>query len=374
MRDSVAQVAADFADAVGAGHATYTSTFRRSTPVSTKTPTQSDFKVMFALNRVRMELNRLAASGEIDQRLRSVDFVAGLARRSGMAFRTPKSKFAVPYPYGVTLEQLAARYLGNPDRWIEIAALNGLRSPYVDEVGFELPLLTNGNGNQVTVADSTNLFVGQLVRISASNTTRTKRRITKIEKLSSTMSVITLDGEDDLARFSTLAGATLHAFLPDTVNSQMMIYIPSDIEPSDQDYQTKDIPGLDVYDQLLEVGGVDLLLTPTNDLAITPDGDCRLAVGLTNIVQTARIRLSTPQGSLHRHPEFGLPISLGQSIADMNAKTLLKATKNLFLGDPTFTGVQSASVRVNGPVVSIAIGVGIRGHSQVVPITLDIKK
>jgi hypothetical protein len=73
----------------------------------------------------------------------------------------------------------------------------------------------------------------------------------------------------------------------------MMLYIPSDAPPAEDDLQLKSIPGLDVYDQLLNVGGVDLLLTQTGDLAITPDGDCRLAVGLQNIVQTARIRLAS---------------------------------------------------------------------------------
>lgn len=373
MRDSVNGVMADFADAVGAGNATYNRTFQRQTRTSAKTPTPSDFQVMFALNRVVMEMNRLAASGVIDQRLSSMDYVAGLASQSGIAFRTPKSKFAVPMPYGVTLEQLSTRYLGDPDRWIEIATLNGLRAPYVDEEGFDLPLLVNGNGNEISVTDSSKLYVGQQVWLSSASTSRAVRRITKIKKLSSSNVVVTVDGDPDLSRFNVLAGAVLHAFLPDTVNSQMMLYIPSEDDPADTDYQLKAIPGLDVYDQLLNAGGVDLLLTSTGDLAITPDGDCRLAVGLQNVIQTARTRLAVVQGTLSRHPTFGLPIKVGQSVADLSASDLLKAVKNLFVDDPAFTGVQSASVLVNGPVTSIALSVGVRGQSQVIPLTLDIK-
>ena len=373
-RDAVLQVQADFEAAVGAGNTTFNTTYKRSNKVSTKTPTSSDFKVIFALNRVGLELNRLAASGTINQnKLSSISFLAGLARGAGIAFTEPASKFAIPYPYGETIEQVAKRYLGDPDRWIEIVALNGLRSPYVDEVGFDTPLLTNGNGNQVVVADAFNLYHGQQVVLASTSTAQTMRRITKIEHLSTTNHVVTLDGDPDLARFHVSAAAVVHAFLPDTVNSQMMIYIPSSRPPAEVDMQLKAIPGLDQFDQLLNVGGVDILLTSTNDLAMTPDGDTRLAIGLANIIQTARLRLSVVQGTLLQHPTFGLPIKVGGSVADLDAKTLLKSVRNLFSDDPTFTGVTSASVLMNGPVANIAMSVGVRGQNQTVPISFALK-
>lgn len=372
MRDRAVQLMADFSDAVGAGHPTYTATYHRTTRSTTKTPTPSDFRAIYALNRFVMELNRLAASGVIDQRLHSVDFVAGLAHRSGIAFNSPRSKFAVPFPYGVTLEQLATRYLGSPDRWLEIAALNGLRAPYVDEEGFDLPLLVNGRGNEVSVSNASQLYVGQQVWLSGALTARTRRHITSIDALSSTDFVITVDGDSDLERFTVAGAATLHAFLPDTVNSQMMLYIPSSQDPAVEDFQTKAVPGLDVFDQLLNAAGFDLLLTSTNDLAVTPDGDCRLAVGLTNAIQTIRLRLSVRQGTLNRHPEYGLPVKVGQSIADLNSKELLRAARNLFKDDPSFTGVTAASVRANGPVASIGISVGLRGQSTSIPVVLNL--
>jgi hypothetical protein len=374
MRDSFVQLMADYADAVGAGNTTFANTYSRSLPTTTRTPSTGDYQVIFAMNRVVMELNRLAASSTINRfQINSIDYVAGLASRSGIAFTVPQSKFAVPYPYGMTIEQLATRYLGDPDRWIEIATLNGLRAPYVDEEGFDLPLLTNGRDNQVEVADASNLYIGQLVWIRSTTAALTSRHILKIETLNSGQSILTLDGDADLDSYSTLSNAQLHAFLPDTVNSMMQIYIPSSDEPQMDDWKTKSIPGVDQFDPLVEAGGVDLLLTESGDLAITPDGDCRLAIGLTNIVQTARIRLSVTQGELNRHPQFGLAIKVGASTADVNVKQLLQSCQDLFADDNTFTSVSSLSILKQGNTASISLQIGVRGVSQLVPVTFQLQ-
>jgi len=376
IRDSFQSVLDDFTDFAGAGHPTYTRTFMRQAVVTTKVPTPDDFDVIFNMNQAILEANRLAASGQVDDRsfLDSINFIAGLATRSGIAFTVPTSKFSVPMPYGHTLEQISALYLGTPDRWHEIAALNGLRAPFVDEVGFDLTLLTNGNGNQVTVSDITNLFVGQGVYISSVSAPRTFRRITGLENLSPGFNVVSVDGDPNLTQYTTLAGAVLHAFLPDTANSQMTIFIPSTETPSQNDFKAKSIPGINEFDDLVRIGGVDLLLTPLGDLVFTPDGDTRLAVGLTNLIQEARLSVATPLGSLIHHPEFGLGISAGTNIADLSAKDLLQAAKNLFANNPKFTGVQSASILLHAPVAQIALTVGIAGTNLNLPLTFEIKR
>jgi hypothetical protein len=137
-RDQFVEFQAQFADAVGAGSSAYDSTYNRPTYSSDKTPTGDDFDVLFALNQTVLEMNRLAASSDVDSsQITTVDAVAGMASSAGIAFTVPASKFAVPFPYGMTLEQLAGQYLGDPNRWHEIVALNGLRTPYVDEDGLQ---------------------------------------------------------------------------------------------------------------------------------------------------------------------------------------------------------------------------------------------
>lgn len=373
-RDAIVDLVSNFASAVGLGNDTYSKTFGKETRPQIKAASQQDHDALFQLNKVIMEMNRLAATGEKDNRgFDSIDFVAGAAAQSGIPFVKPRSKFAVPFPYGASLETLSIRYLGTPDRWHEIAALNNLRAPYVDEEGFDLPLLINGNGSAVVVQDAFNLYVNQLVWLSSNSTSRTSRHITGIREVTPTEFVVTVDGDPDLSRFTTLASATLHAYLPGTVNSQMLIYIPSNADASKFDFKGKSIPGLNEFDSLFQIGGADLLLTQSNDLVVTPDGDQRLAVGLTNIVQDARIRLGIQRGKLLHHPSLGLDIQIGQSTADLDPNQLLAACKDLFSDDPSYIGVTGATVTKQGPVASIGIAISIAGIDQPIPLTVKVQ-
>jgi hypothetical protein len=77
---------------------------------------------------------------------------------------------------------------------------------------------------------------------------------------------------------------------------------------------------------------------------------------------------------LLHHPNYGLPIKPGDSTADVDAKSVLKAVQDMFSHDPSFSGVTAASVLKSGPVSKISINVGIAGTSQVVPITVDVRR
>jgi len=374
-RDTLVQSAADFADNVGAGSSTFNAIYGRKVPTSTRIPTLRDYEIMYQLNELVACANYFVASGRINRvQTNSMDYVAGLASKSGIAFTVPRSKFVVPFPYASTLPQLANTYLGNAARWMEIATLNGLRAPYIDEVGFDLPLLVQGSSAQVQVADTSNIVVGQSVWVTSNAVIRTKRHVTDIRRITATNFIVTLDGDTTLSLYKPADQASLHAYLPNTVNSQMLVYIPSNLELNGVDLQTKSIPGINIFDNLLLIAGTDVLLTPGGDWAIGPDGDCRVAQGLTNLIQRARIALLTPQGSMILHPTFGLPIKIGESTADSSARDLLAAAKNLFSGDSSFTGVNSASVVKNGPTSFLSIGIGVRGVSDLIPITVAIKQ
>jgi len=376
-RDALVSVIESFSDSVGAGSSIYDTTFdKKAGTVVRSTPTSQDLEILFALNQTIMAFNALSASGdgEPSSRLSTIEYIAGLARGAGIAFREPVSKFAVPFPYGSTLEILSSRYLGDPNRWHEIATLNGLREPYVDEVGFRFKLLTNGNGNEVVIEDVSNVFVGQPVYISSTASFKERRRVIGIRTVTLGQNIVSVDGETDLAKFKVLDNAVLEAFLPDTVNSQMLVYIPSDEIPIQNDFKSRSIPGVDEFDPMIAVGGVDFLLTPANDIVLTDDGDNRLAVGLTNIVQRVRLILNTRQGTLLHHPEYGLPIEVGVSVADVSASELLKMAQTAFSNDPTFSAIRQTSVSIKGGLAQIGISVEVSGVNQTIPVSFEIKQ
>jgi hypothetical protein len=377
MRNQMKAASDAFSNAINAGNATYNMIYGLTAPATVviENPSNDDFNTLFALNETILEISRLAVTDGTTSsaRLNAIAYIAGLASAAGIAFKIPQSKFAVPFPYGMTLEKLAYRYLQDSTRWMEIAALNGLQSPYVDEEGFILPLLVNGADNTVVVGDTTHLFVGQPVWIGSTIVVRTQRTITGITRISSAQYLVSLDGDADLDQYVTINQASLQAFLPNTVNSQQTIFIPSDTQPKDDEFTTQTIPGIDYSDSLLAVGGIDLLLTPQNDLVITPDGDSRWAVGLTNIVQKVRLALSTVQGTLQLHPEYGLPIQAGMSLADLTAAQVVQAAKGMFAGDATFSGIQAASISISGPVAQLKIAVNVAGTSQVIPISQQVR-
>lgn len=375
-RDVILQLASDYADFVGAGNDTYSTIYNRPMHTATRTPTDDDWDVIFALNQSAMEFNRLAASTATDtvNKLTAMEYIAGQAQISGIPFKVPLSAYAVPFPYGSTLEVVSNKYLGTPDRWHEIAILNNLRPPYVDEEGFSLPLLVNGAVNTIQVVDGTNLYLGQAVWLASSTVSREKRRIAQLRKLSPTVWVVGLDGEGDLAKFTTSAGAELFTFLPGTVNSLQVMYIPSDLPPAEPDFEPKGNETIDEFNTFLQVGGVDLLLTSRGDLAIGKDGDCRLSIGLANIIQHVKLVLSIQPGTLLRHPEVGFAVAPGTSTADVSAQDILRAAQSSFANDPTFSGIGAASISKNGPSLAISLSLGVAGVSNLIPVSFAIRR
>ena len=376
MRDELTSFTNKLSFLLGAGNETYKKTYGLDdiTPIKTE-PTDSDWEVLYTLNDAILSISSLAATGagEPSEAPLLIDSMAQLIRGTGVAFKQPTSKFAVPFPYGATLESLALQYLGDATRWMEIAVLNGLKSPYIDETGFDIYLIADGYGNKILIPYNSNLYVGQRISIGSNGARRIYRYIVELKKDLNGNLILMLDGDSNMNIYRKCDNAYIHAYTPDTINSESLVYIPSDQEPIENDYLTKDIPGIDSLDPMVVAGGVDLLLDSNKDLVITPDGDCKLATGLRSIIQNIEIALSVEQGKLYLHPGFGLPIKVGTSTADVNTQSVLSAVKEMFLSDPTFVRVDGVRIKKNGAALSIDAAAVVEGTTAPLPLSFGIR-
>lgn len=361
-----------FTNTIGAGSDFVNKIYNNSLVNADKKTIDDQFDIIFSLNELILILAHLSANFDItNTQDSSMEYVAGLASKSQIPFNIPVSKRAIPFPYGTTLERLALQYLGNANRWHEIATLNNLRAPYIDEEGFSLPLKTNGNKEVLKIANADNLYVNQTIYVISNNQKKKKLRIVEIKKIAPNVFYIYTNSDIDLSVYRIDQKASLQAFLPNTVNSQKVIYIPDDRQPSSGP-TAGIVKGIDNFDPLLQISGIDLLLDNKGDLVITNEGDFKYAYGMQNIVQRIKLALSTPQGTLLQHPAYGINVAVGQSTADVNPEDIAKSITQMFANDSTFTGVKAIRINKNGPVVEIFVSIGIAGLNDAIPIQVNV--
>jgi hypothetical protein len=301
-----------------------------------------------------------------------LEFVGGLANEAEIDFADADGKIIQPVPFGLTIEQIAARYLGDANRWLEIVTLNKLRFPYIDEEGFTYPLLSNGNGRQINVNDQAkNIYIGQTLYLSSNVVTLFKRKVINVERISDTNYLVTLDGDANLDNLTTLQKAKVKGYKAGTVNSQNQIFIPATGAVIEDDLVT--IPKKFRQDNLAKISKVDWLLDENGDLAINEAGDIQLAAGLTNLIQALKIKIKTRKGSILQHPEFGLGIQHGISLADVESGEILQSFTKLIQDDPRYSGINRLNIRLTGSnTLFIDLAVNLPNGAGILPITFEV--
>ena len=371
-RQQLLDLTLQISNAFGAGDSLFSRVYSKPSPsFRSQEMTIDEYSILESLYEVIQSIDNLTATQQIDDgRIASaMEYVGGVANANDISFETSRSKIKVPVPFGLTIEEISLRYLQNSDRWIEIATLNALKSPYLDENGFIVPLLSNASGRQLNIASNTNLYLGQKLTVLSNTQISTTRRIINIEKINDTNFLISLDGLDDLEIYTTLDKARVRAYLPGTTNSQNQIFIPSDLPASDVT-NTRPISGLS-QDSLVGLSKVDWLLQDNGDVALDVYGDIKLAAGLTNLVQALKLKFLTPVGKLLKHPDFGVGLKAGSSSANLNASDIYRQIKNTVLADKRFSSIESLEVILNGPTLTINLSVGYN-KNEVLPLTFNV--
>lgn len=373
MRATILTLCTQLSNSFGAGNAYYSTLFNQPAPIVRSEPmTLDEYDILETFYKLVQAYDVLTATNQLDndQILNSMEYVNALATTSSIQFSIPNSKIQVPVPFGLTIEQIAMRYLGDPQRWLEIATLNFLREPYIDENGFVLSLLSNADGRNIVVNSSEDLFVGQTVYLNSATQTATARTILNIAPLSQTSFLLTLDGLANLDGFTVSDRAYIQAYLPGTTNSQQAIWMPSDLQTTVDDQIN--IPSSVANVDLVGLSKVDWLLDPYGDLAVTNTGDFRLAAGLPNLMQALTIKFGTTLGTSLLNPDFGLGVKSGTMVSDTSASNIYNEIENLVIADPRFSGITGLQVTLTPPSLGISLGVQLAGQNGVFPVSYNL--
>jgi hypothetical protein len=377
------------ADAIGLGSESYDSINQRTgVEARTDDPNFEQLESMYSANATRQSMDAMVAAlmRQKPNYVSPMEYVAGLADKSGIAFNVPVSKFSVSLPYGATLESVSNVYLGTPNRWIEIATLNGLMEPYIDNVGFDAPIVVDPVEYTMVIQTSQD-SVGNYIIVYSDTVPRSTFQVVKRRRISDDWLELTIKPptpnggiQYSLTDYKTANRSYVHWYTPNTAHAGQQIYIPSNL-PFDSVFNTSQIEGINQYDDLVRVSGVDLLLktnrglggSTTFDLALdTETGDVPLAAGMTNIYQSLTLALSTKQGSVIQHPEYGIAVQVGDSIADIDLVSVRNSIEKNLANDPSVGTVEFVSVAFNAPVLSVAAGVRVAGVNKVLPLNFDI--
>lgn len=377
--NSILALANQLEDYFGAGTLLYSQLFNLSPPpVTTQQMSINQFLILDTLYEMIQSINNLTATTQVtDNSIEdSLQYVAGLATLSDIPFTVPTAKIIVPVPMNTTIEGIAARYLGDPNRWLEIATLNKLQEPYIDPDGFQLPLISNAIGRQVIVSSNQNLYLGQTVTLMGFNQIQQSRNITNITALPNGNYLLTLDGLANLDNFTIASNSYVQAYLPNTVNWMQKIYIPSDLSPAQMVGQVNVILPQSVQlsgDPLAQISGVDWLINPeTGDLVIDKYGNFQLAYGMQNIIQWLFLLFQTVLNSYLIHPEFGIGVSPGTSISDIDLQQLYAQINQQIVNDPRFAGVTNLQLQASPPNLGITLGVQVAGTTGIFPVTFSL--
>lgn len=335
----------------------------RSIPMSV-----DEYEILNVLYEVIQSFDSLTARKTIDDnriaRTSQDNLLAIGGVPDSVDINTITSKLLVPVPYKATIEEISARYLNDPDRWNEIAELNNLREPYIDETGVTLNLTSNAESRSFNIL-RTNLFIGQKITLSSDIVQPFIRKIINIKELGETSLLVTVDGLANLDSLKLVNNAKMKAYLPGTVNSQNQIFIPSTQQAMEDDrtfipFQYKD-------NQLVAISKIDFLLDETGDLALDANGDVKLAAGITNLNQAFKMKLLSAKGSIMRNPSYGLGLEPGVMGSDLDLGVLAATFEDMIKDDPRFTGYDKAELVLNGPKLQGNFKVRIASNGGILP-------
>jgi hypothetical protein len=380
-----------YADTVGLDDPTYNETYNRQAIAPQRSATLLDVDFLLTLQNSITSVNFILSNlFQVDAVLDHFALARTNANNPEIAIGSYSSGYLVKMNNGDNLEALATKYLGDPNKWLDIAIANGLKPPYIDEIGMAIPLLSNGDGNQINLAETNQqgdynidlIYVNQPVFLqSTTQVIPDQRTITSIKVVPvSGEIIITLSGSSNLNEYTTAANASIRVYQIGTINSSFYVLIPS-TNPLDDD-RSEEVPWfLTSTPDDEKRAKVDLAIDANGEINFTTNGDLVLSYGLDNAIQAMRLKIITELGTLRYHPNFGLVSVVGKVNADLDAIKSLIAESLIaqVSADSRFDRIESLDVEyvvgagANGTaVMAITMVVRLAGGNKTIPISFTV--
>jgi hypothetical protein len=292
--------------------------------------------------------------------------------------------------YGESLQDLADRFFNDRSRWIDIALANGLKPPFIDEIGERLSLLSNGNSNQINIAPTDlggnlnieKLYINQPVFLKSDvELFADQRSVISIKEVPVSGEIILeLDGEANLDKYKTIDNAYIRIYKPNTTNSQFYTLIPTEAPPTNaRQEETPWFLAKSADDE--KNAKIDFGLSEGGDLNFSTNGDLSLSYGLGNAIQAIKLKMVTELGSLRYHPEYGLINVIGSSNNDIEdvKQLIISSISDQVAADPRFDRLETLTVdyivgSTNSSAAGLAISLTVRlaGSQTILPISFTV--
>ena len=279
-------------------------------------------------------------------------------------------------PFEVSLENMANKYLGDVQKKYELIAVNKLKAPFVDTKGERLYLLSNGTGSSIRITNTypDRYRVGSTVRVGSRLIGETTRKVFQVIDNQDNTVILFLSGDANLTSLLTSQGAYVRCYLPDTIQDFSFIRIPSTIAPSTPTIIQPTNSEIKKLDDGLISFGVDIAVDPiSRDWQVDQSGNVKLAYGFSNVTQTVKNVVSTPQGTLLHHPNYGFTDYTGDQFTDNVPTKVSGNIQAAVLRDPRFVDMKINQLTVNesGEIIVSSL-VKITGVDQYLPLNFNI--
>lgn len=381
------------ADSIGATDPTYNEIYKRSALPQLLNKSISEISTSYNFQEGIFAVDAILANETVLNSTAYIDpfaFARANANNPEIDIRTYSSGRLAKLNYKESLQTLASRTMDDESRWIEIAIANGLKPPYIDEVGTKVPLISNARGDTINIAatdsfarsNKEKVYINQIVILQSDiESIPDQRVVVAIKEIPiSGELAIQLSGNRDLDKYKSSDNAYVRVFTPHTVNSNFYVLIPSTEEPPAG--LNKPVPWfLKSKSQDEKNAGVDLMLKDDGDLFLGDAGDLRLSYGADNALQALKILMSTSLGALNQHPEYGIPDVVGIKNVDPEGlkSTIAENISRKITNDARFDRLEYLTVEYlskgsSGPAgYMVSVGVILAGGAgNVIPISFSV--